>query len=526
MHAPREEPRARLAARVKRVALTVLLLLTTLASAQEKHNFLAVNGALVDDAGPYYFIAQGDNRNAFAKAAPLAQAMDLSLHYDPDGKRLRFSDGSANAVFEATGDIQRGLVKRDGVLSVGGRALASPMAILIDGTAYVPISPLVDAFDGRSEWNAERHIITVDTADRLGYALAPPRIGLTDGVSRVALDLPAGAEYQLAVSGDAFIVTLPGARAAVSDRTVDDPNLRGVALRALDGEVNLVVRTRYGLDGEGHGYHVGVLDKGDGRTLYVDFATSLKGDPVAALLSNDPAAPQALSAAPARPQVVVIDAGHGGKDPGTTSSYAVEDQVVLSVALKLKKRLEAQDVRVVLTRDHDTFLTLQQRSGFATPERNLFVSIHANSAPAHDASGIETWVFGKPLDPSLVDRAIRENGGGAEGQALTEAARHTADDIAGDILRETQMNFSMSLADSVQQSLVRATGARDRGVRQNLFYVIRTARIPAILVEVGFVSNPEEGRMLATDHYQDTLAQALAGGILDFLHGGGMLAQR
>lgn len=199
---------------------------------------------------------------------------------------------------------------------------------------------------------------------------------------------------------------------------------------------------------------------------------------------------------------------------------------MLSVALILKRMLEAEGLDVVLTRDHDTFLTLQERSAFATPERNIFVSIHANSAPSTAAAGIETWVFGKPLDPGLIDRAIRENGGGAEGQALTEAARRTADDLAADILREAQLNYSLSLAQSVQQSLVGATGARDRGVRANLFYVIRTARIPAILVEVGFVSNPEEGRKLASDAYQQTLAEGLADGILTFLRGGGVFARR
>ena len=198
--------------------------------------------------------------------------------------------------------------------------------------------------------------------------------------------------------------------------------------------------------------------------------------------------------------------------------------MVLSVALKLKKRLEEAGLEVILTRDTDTFLTLQQRSAFATPERNIFVSIHANSAPSTSASGIETWVFGRPLDPSLIERAIEENGGGVLGEELTEVARQTADEFAADILREAQLNYSLALAEAVQSHLVSATGARDRGVRANLFYVIRTARIPAILVELGFVSNAEEGAKLATDSYQDTLADGLAEGILTFLRGGGILA--
>ncbi len=522
--------RAKLLATVCRL-FTLLLVLSTLiaastALAQERYNYLAVNGVLLDEAGPFYFIAQGDNRNAFAKAAPLAEAMGLTLAYDGDAKVLALRQGTTIAQLPATGDIAAGLVKADGILDVDGRRSASPHAILVDGVAYVPISPIVTAFEGKSSWNADKHIIVIETADRLGYIVEAPRTGLTAGVSRIAFDVPMSATFSVAVDGDALVVSLPGARADASHADLEDPNLRSINVSGRPGAVSIVVRTRYPLSADGNGFRVGSIDKAGSRTVYVDFGQAVTGMPVATLLTTDPSQPQALAAAPDRPRVVVIDAGHGGKDPGTSSAFATEDKVVLAVALKLKKLLEDEGIHVIMTRSDDTFLTLSQRSGFATTERNLFVSIHANSAPSSSASGIETWVFGKPLDPSLIDRAIRENGGGAEGQALTDAARASADDIAGDILSETQVNMSSSLAHSLQQSLVTATGARDRGVRQNLFYVIRTARIPAVLVEVGFVSNPDEGSKLATDAYQQLLAGSLADGIVDFLHGGGMLARR
>lgn len=504
----------------------VAVLVASAAFAQERFNFLAVNGSLIDDAGPFYFIAHGDNRNAFALASPLAEAMGLTVSYDQKAKVLTFTQGATQASLPATGNIDVGLVKAPDNLTVAGKRFASPSAILVDGVAYVPISPVVAAFDGRSTWNSDKHIIVIETADRLGYVVAAPRTGLTDGVSRVAFDLPAGATYDVAVDGDAMVVQLPGARATDSSTTLDDPNLSAVAVSASAGAVSIVVRARYALAADGTGFRVGSVERDGARTVYIDFSRDLQGEPVATLLSNDPTEPQALAAAPERPRVVVIDAGHGGKDPGTSSSYATEDRVVLAIALRLKKLLEADGIKVVLTRSDDRFLTLPERSTFATPERNLFMSIHANSAPASSASGVETWVFGKPLDPSLIDRAIRENGGGAEGVALTDEARSAADDIASDILSEAQMNLSSALANSVQRNLVSATGAKDRGVRQNLFYVIRTARIPAVLVEVGFVSNPDEGRQLATAAYQQRVAQGLADGIIDFLHGGGMLVQR
>src|SRR5690606_38337280 len=518
---------------VFRLLLTLILVLVCCSAfAQQRHNYLAVNGTIIDDAGPYYFIAQGDSSNAFAKAVPLADAMGLRVSYQAEAKQLVFTDGRRTVMFSATADIAEGLPKRSGSVRLepalrGTNVLDSPLALLVDGTAYVPISPLVLAFEGLSDWNSQSRVVTVDTADRLGYTLPSPRIGLTDGVSRVAIDLPTGATYDVAAGSRSFIIALPGARADQETRHVGDDNVESVSIAGTSQRATITIHTAFQLDAAGSGYRIGTVQRTDGTTLYIDFAAGLAGVAVQAVgQAPVDTGPQALAAAPEMRQVVVIDAGHGGHDPGASSSHAIEEHVVLSVALKLKQRLESAGLEVILTRDHDTFLTLQQRSAFATTERNIFVSIHANSAPSNKANGIETFVFGEPLDPSLIDRAITENGGGVLGQELTEVARQTANSMAADILREAQLNYSLSLAQSVQSNLVSATGAVDRGVKANLLYVIRTARIPAILVELGFVNNAAEGAQLATDSYQDTLAQGLATGILEFLQGGGMLANR
>jgi N-acetylmuramoyl-L-alanine amidase len=363
--------------------------------------------------------------------------------------------------------------------------------------------------------------------------LAAPRIGLTDGVSRVAIDLPSGHPFQVAVNGSALALVLPGVHVAAFARALDDdPNVAAVAYQMLDGVVALVVRTRHPLAPSGVGYRVGQW----GDTVYVDFAPDLRGAAATPMADGEVGgppppqqphpAPVAVAEATPRRYTVVIDAGHGGHDPGAVADWAFEKDVVLTVALRVKAQLEAEGVHVILTRDDDTFLSLQERSTFATTDRNIFVSIHANGADSGAAQGIETFVFGRPLDPGQVERAIRENGGGDVGAARTAEAERIATDIAGDILRETQLNYSMNLADLVQERLVGSTGAHDRGVRQNLFYVIRNSRIPAILVELGFITHPEEGRRLTEAEYQAQLADALADGILTFLHNGGTLAAR
>ena len=190
-------------------------------------------------------------------------------------------------------------------------------------------------------------------------------------------------------------------------------------------------------------------------------------------------------------------------------------------------QLEGAGIEVILTRDGNYDLSshkatdLRLRSNFATPDRNMFISIHANAAHNSSANGIETWVFGQPLSQENLDRAIEENGG----RALTDEALAIASDPAAMILRETQLQYSLSLAEAVQANMVSSTGARDRGVKQSAFYVIRNARTPSILVEIGFVNNPTEGPQLGSASYQDRIARGLFDGIMQFMNNGGSHAR-
>ena len=476
----------------KRLGALFLLVGFCLAAAQERHNFLGVNGELRDDAGPYYFIGHGDSSNAYARAGPLANAMGLSLSFDDATKTLIFRQGSTVARLQATADIAHGLVKRPDVLTLDGRNIDSPMGILVEGTAYVAITPIVEAFGGESDWHAGDRLITIETADRLPALIPPPRLGAPKAnTTRVALDLPSGHPSNIAAGEKLLVIALPDARGDPITLTPSDPNLESVAFQQLGSDLVVVMRTRHPIDPTGLGFEIGRVGHPDREVLYVDFAPDLRGQAVEPLPTETPA-----SAAPAARRTVVIDAGHGGHDPGTSSTFAIEEQVVLDIALKLRDLLVNEGIEVILTRDHDTYLTLKERSTYSTPDRNLFISIHANAAPSSQATGIETWVFGQPLNPGLINQAIRENGGGAAGEALTQEALASAEGIAGDILKEAQLNYSLTLAQLVQDRMIDATGARDRGVKANVFYVISTARIPAVLVEVGFVSNADEGRRL------------------------------
>jgi len=218
---------------------------------------------------------------------------------------------------------------------------------------------------------------------------------------------------------------------------------------------------------------------------------------------------------------VVIDPGHGGIDPGATG-LVIEEEVVLDVSLRLKDLLEQAGIEVIMTREDDSSLKSSKRADLAaraqqaTIERNLFVSIHANAARNRNAHGVETWVFGKPLNDELLQNAINENGGGKIGVELTQEMQASFSAALMDIVSEEQLRFSKILAQSIQSQMVAKTGAKDRGIKENYFYVIRNAQSPAVLVEIGFVNHPEEGELLATSDYRDKLAEGLYDGILGF----------
>lgn len=224
-----------------------------------------------------------------------------------------------------------------------------------------------------------------------------------------------------------------------------------------------------------------------------------------------------------RPRVV-LDAGHGGVDPGMASRWIVEEDVTLDIALRTRAELVKHGVDVVMVRDRDTQLStdktrdLDERARLAKNDAvSAYISIHVNAGSAA-AQGIETYYFGQPLAGRNRSLAIQENGGGALGETLTRRATSSAQDTLGDILAQAKLSFSRALAQKVQSRLIAATGAVNRGVQTDAFYVIRNPTTAAILVEVGFGSSPVEGPKLATAAYRERLAQGLARAILDFLN--------
>lgn len=227
--------------------------------------------------------------------------------------------------------------------------------------------------------------------------------------------------------------------------------------------------------------------------------------------------------AQAAPPLVVVDPGHGGTQEGASGPDGlIEKNLALTIAKKVKAQLE-RDLKavVILTRDRDALVHLSERVNLANKKRpDLFISIHANSMPTEKQrrlnQGIETYFLSASASGEEAKKvAARENaesGGQPKG-----ASGDTLSFILADLQRTETHVDSSRLAYSVHESLIAATGAQDRGVQQAPFYVLMGLEAPAVLIEVGFVSHPDEGHQLADAEYQSKLAQAISAGVKQFL---------
>ena len=172
---------------------------------------------------------------------------------------------------------------------------------------------------------------------------------------------------------------------------------------------------------------------------------------------------------------IFIDAGHGGKDPGTTNSNVFEKDIALKIALKLNEILKSRGFQTQLSRTTDVFVELKERAQKANQfNADIFISVHLNSAANVQASGIETLVY-------------------------------------------SYDNQNKILGDDIQNFLISATNAKNRGVKvRPELVVLNSTKMPAVLIECGFISNTDEKNLLVTDNYQKKIATAIADGVTKY----------
>lgn len=236
------------------------------------------------------------------------------------------------------------------------------------------------------------------------------------------------------------------------------------------------------------------------------------GDPVEAAPDSSGRLPASLR----RVRTVVVDPGHGGRDPGATGLYGLrEKDVNLSIAKGLAKRLEERGFRVVLTRDDDRTLDLEERTAIAESSGgDVFISIHANASSRAKTRGIEIYTLDENHERHSLDVASRENGVPASKlDPLQRAlARLRVDEVG---------SHSTKLAGLVHEQVIASAKKRDRslpdlGVKKGPFYVLFMSSMSSVLVETGFLTNKKDAKLLKSVKFQRELAESIAAGVADY----------
>lgn len=215
---------------------------------------------------------------------------------------------------------------------------------------------------------------------------------------------------------------------------------------------------------------------------------------------------------------IVIDPGHGGKDSGAVGIDGLKEKdLVLDISLMLKEMIEKElGISVILTRSDDRYVPLEERTAIANIQKaDIFISIHANASPRKNTRGIETYFLSLTKDPEAMRVAAREN-------FMPLKKLDDLQLILNDLMFNTKIKESSRLASYIQKSLIftlneRYSDVNDLGVKQGPFYVLIGAKMPSVLVEISFISNPFEGRRLKNREYREKIARGILDGIKGYI---------
>ncbi len=321
------------------------------------------------------------------------------------------------------------------------------------------------------------------------------------GYTRIVLEGAAQFEPRLVESQGALVVPLAGLHAPTPRvvRAVRDGLIAGLELGESRGSAALRVSFERAPASRK------VYRLKDPPRLVLDF------------YRGTPSAPATAAPARAALQTIVLDPGHGGHDPGAIGPGGLQEkELTLDVARRLAAILQEElGVTVVLTRTRDQFLPLQERTAIANRHKaDLFVSIHVNAARGGSPTGTETYF----LSSEATDNAARAAAAFENKVIELEAGPRTGSrdllrSILWDLAQSEFQQESSRLAEGLQDSLERALRQPSRGVKQAPFYVLGGAAMPAVLVEIGFITNPKEEERLQDEGYRDRLVRALAAGL-------------
>jgi N-acetylmuramoyl-L-alanine amidase len=437
-------------------------------------------------------IAQQNGQTYFA-ADEVITALGGSVTRDSNGFKA-----SLNNTVAAFGTDSRFGVVRDDLIEM-------PVApITVENRAFVPWQFfqgfLMRAASLEASWDGGTKVLTV----RAGQTTAPAvqvSVANVQGISKVVLTLSAPADYTIVKEPAAYTIRFrTPIRAPYAELTHDDPNVARTSFIGNDLRIQLTAA-----DVAGDAYR---LD--NPFRIVLDLR---KGAAAA------PGAPQLLT--PTKPadtpgiHTIVIDAGHGGKDVGAIGPGGLlEKDATLALCRKLAAALEAKlKTRVVLTRSDDVVVALDQRTAIANQyHADLFLSVHMNAAIVRGAHGAETYFLSLDASDKLAEKAAElENASARSNPAQTNTSDLKL--ILWDLAQQEYLTESSRLAQDVQEEMNRITGIQSRGVKQAPFKVLVGATMPAALVEVAFITNPDEEAKIRSDAFQKTVVDAITAAV-------------
>ena len=353
----------------------------------------------------------------------------------------------------------------------------------------------------------------------------------TSRYTRVLLDLSKEAKYEIQrLDGDKSkglaprtYIDISGAQLLTNSRepvAVGDRLLRQIRVGQYSDDV---VRVVLDLTDDTAAYDISLMP--DLYRLVIHIQPQRAGDTIDSSADKPVIKATAKSRQPAKTTVsgirkIVLDPGHGGKDPGAIGVGGVaEKDLVLSIAKKLAVKLKREmGIEVILTRKDDRFVALEDRTATANAEdADLFVSLHMNASANLEAKGLETYYLDNTSDEASIRLAAREN----------STSRKNISDlqfILSDMMQNVKLEDSISLAHHLQGAVVsgmsrKMSDVKDLGVKKALFYVLVGARMPSVLVEMFFITNRVEGRAMNDEGHQDAMVDALLEGIRKYNQG-------
>jgi N-acetylmuramoyl-L-alanine amidase len=437
-------------------------------------------------AGDHPFTYVQQSGQIYVNATEVATALGGTIA--PDANGFKVTVGGATAAFGA--DSRYGVVRDD--------LIEMPVPpISVEGKPYVPWQFfqgfLAKATSQDVAWDAATRTLAVRalTRDAVGVQVSVANV---QGISKIVLTLSGPAEYSIVKEAQAYLVRFRvPVRAPFGEQTYEDPHIARVVFAGSDLRILLtaaeVVGDAYQLESP--------------PRIVLDFR---KG---AAPAPGTPGPQQ-----PSRPhdapgiRTIVIDPGHGGREVGAVGPGGLmEKDITLAIARKLQTALASKlGARVVLTREDDSVVSLDQRTALANQYKaDLFLSVHVNAAVVKGAKGSETYFLSLEASDELAKKAAESE----NAQSSVPNPNADLNLILWDLAHQAYVDESSRLAQAIQEEMNAATGVANRGVKQAPFKVLVGATMPAALVEVGFISNPEEEAKLQSEEFQNLMVTTL-----------------